>query len=237
MCLGNVNTSRKPTQKRFLRLKRKWRSRFPTSPHQSVNEPWTHSWTGGLPSPQVLVFVLGVSRFTRTEQDTAEMAQAFAMVMNGHSYNSLDQPWTVNFLRLLRADYEPLSRRKIDDRIKKIEEGANPPPSGETGVLFCLRHPAPSSNRNRGIPTGIGGDGRLGRLCLIPHIGFHRASTNEARISLGFSKDRYTRDGCVCAVRVVVTFPRMHREVLAKQGGQGCQPTGRNGPHGCLCYR
>lgn len=60
---------------------------------------------------------------TPGEQANAEMAQAFAMVMNGHSYNSLDQTWTVDFLRMLRPDYEPLTRQKVDERIKVIEAG------------------------------------------------------------------------------------------------------------------
>ena len=47
--------------------------------------------------------------FTETEQENAEMAQAFAVVMNGHSYYSVERRWTINFINALRKDYIPLA--------------------------------------------------------------------------------------------------------------------------------
>ena len=52
--------------------------------------------------------------FTEVEQTNAEMAQAFAVVMNGQSYNSVEQSWTIDFLQSLRKDYVPLTRNQED---------------------------------------------------------------------------------------------------------------------------
>ena len=62
-------------------------------------------------------------RFTAQEQMNAELAQAFSLVMNGQSFRSLDQPWTTDFLRCLRADFVPLSRHTVERRIKELEAG------------------------------------------------------------------------------------------------------------------
>eukprot|EP00667_Euglena_gracilis_P012102 EG_transcript_12408 len=62
-------------------------------------------------------------RFSPQEQANAEMAQAFAMVMNGHSYNSLDNVWTRDFIHALRPDYVPLSRKSVQSRIIELEKG------------------------------------------------------------------------------------------------------------------
>ena len=60
-------------------------------------------------------------KFTKDEQYVAEMAQAFATVMNGHSHHHLEQAWTLDFLRSLRSDYVPLSRKTILSRIAELE--------------------------------------------------------------------------------------------------------------------
>ena len=56
--------------------------------------------------------------FTETEQEKAEMAQAFAVVMNGHTYQSVERQWTIDFINALRKDYIPLTRYKLEQRIE-----------------------------------------------------------------------------------------------------------------------
>ena len=46
--------------------------------------------------------------FTAGEQLAAEREQALALVLNGQSYHSQEQPWTRAFLTRLRCDYKPL---------------------------------------------------------------------------------------------------------------------------------
>ena len=73
--------------------------------------------------------------FTETEQENAEMAQAFAVVMNGHSYYSVERQWTIDFINALRKDYIPLTRYKLEQRIDQIEAGIK-----ESVVVAITQH-------------------------------------------------------------------------------------------------
>ena len=62
--------------------------------------------------------------FTEDEQLSSEKAQALAAVMNGWSFNSLEQPWTHAWLSSLRIDYRPPSTYKLE---KQLDSGAELP--------------------------------------------------------------------------------------------------------------
>ena len=63
------------------------------------------------------------------------MAQLPAVVMNGHSYNSVEQQWTIDFMNTLRKDYIPLTIYKLEERIEQIEAGIK-----ESVLVAITRH-------------------------------------------------------------------------------------------------
>ena len=67
-------------------------------------------------------------KFNADEQYRAEMAQAFATVMSGHSHNHLAQQWTLDFISSLRADYKPLTPKTIGARIPPPPPPYSTPP-------------------------------------------------------------------------------------------------------------
>eukprot|EP00667_Euglena_gracilis_P021774 EG_transcript_23972 len=79
--------------------------------------------TSPIAKKQLVVSAFMDRKFTEPEQKTAQMAQAFAIVMSRTSHNQIEQSWTRDFLAYLRKDYVPLTRHTLLTCITELEVG------------------------------------------------------------------------------------------------------------------